>query len=118
MLPSKVSQTAVTETYSSLLYGGKLFQQWVVDSYLQVEANYLNFIKYQQKSLNVEQYQGLSDYLATVATDTGSHVGRTTILPLSFQGSARIMRERYHDAMPLSYGLVPHLSKKLSKLLP
>ena len=101
MLPYKVSQTTVRETYNLLLHGRKLYQQWVVDSYLQVETNNLNFIKYQQKFLNVGQYQGLSDYLATVATDGGSHLGRTTILPLSFQGSARIIRERYHDAMAI-----------------
>ena len=43
MLQYKVAQTAVQPgIFNPILYGGKLFQQWVVDSYLQVEANNLN----------------------------------------------------------------------------
>ncbi|XP_076054466.1 uncharacterized protein LOC143033151 [Oratosquilla oratoria] len=49
MLQDKISQTAIRGgEFNPLLHGGKLFQQWIVNSYLQVEANNLNFIKTQQ----------------------------------------------------------------------
>ena len=41
MLQYKVAQTAVRQHFNPILHGGKLFQQWAVDSYLQVEANNL-----------------------------------------------------------------------------
>ena len=46
MLQHKVSQIAVRdEEFNPILHGGKLFQQWAVDSHLQVEANNLDFVK-------------------------------------------------------------------------
>ena len=46
MLQWKVAQTAVrVNSFNPILHGVKLFQQWAVDSYLQVEANNLNFIR-------------------------------------------------------------------------
>ena len=70
----------------------------VDDSYFQVEANNLNYIKTNQKKLRVEQYKGLIDYLNIQTTEV---VGRPVILPSTFQGSPRNMRERYHDAMSM-----------------
>ena len=95
--------------FNPLLHGEKLFQQWCVDSHLQVEANNLNFIRSQQKKLKVEQYRNLTVHLQN-QTDGDTQVGSTVILPSSFQGSARNMRERYHDTMSIvrKYGS-PHL---------
>ena len=53
------------------------------------------------QSVKVEQYKGLSDHLANLANNAGVQVGRTVILPSSFQSSPRNMRERYHDAMAI-----------------
>ena len=102
MLQWKVAQTAVrVNSFNPILHGGKLFQQWAVDSYLQVEANNLNFIRGNQAALRVEQYRGLMDHLNDVAALKGAAVGRAVILPSSFQGSPRNMREKYHDAMAI-----------------
>ena len=99
MLQYKVAQISIqSNKFNPILSGGKLFQQWVVDSYLQVEANNLNYIKTNQKKLRVEQYKGLIDYLNIQTTEV---VGRPVILPSTFQGSPRNMRERYHDAMSM-----------------
>lgn len=73
MLQHKVSHTAIRDDFNPILHGGKLFQQWAVDSYLQVEANNLNFIRSQQHTLRVEQYHGLADYLNNAANDAGVH---------------------------------------------
>jgi hypothetical protein len=55
LLQSKIAQISVRSgVFNPILYGRKLFQQWVVDSYLQVEANNLNFIKQNQKKLRVD----------------------------------------------------------------
>jgi hypothetical protein len=46
-----------------ILRGGKLFQQYAVDSYVKVESNNLNYIRKNQKELRVESYQDLMDFL-------------------------------------------------------
>ena len=102
LLQWKVAQIAIrVNRFNPILHGGKLFQQWAVDSHLQVEANNLNFIRNQQSRLRVEQYRGLMDYLNDAAVRQGISVGRMVILPSSFQGSARNMREKFHDAMAI-----------------
>ena len=102
MLKWKASQLAVRENeFNPILYGEALFQQWAVDSYCQAEANNLNYVKFQQKKLRVEQYRGLMDHLNDVAAEEGIAVGRKVILPTTFQGSPRNLREKYHDAMAM-----------------
>ena len=66
MLQHKISQLAIQKNIFNVhLHARKLLQQWIVDSYLQIEANNVNFIKQNQKKLRIEQYQGLMDYLIT-----------------------------------------------------
>ena len=45
MLQFKVAQTAIRNEFNPIIGAGKLAQQWLVDSYLQVEANNLNYIR-------------------------------------------------------------------------
>ena len=102
MLQWKIAQTAVRiNRFNPILNGGKLFQQWAVDSYAQVESHNLSFVNHQQGRLRVEQYRGLMDHLNNTAIERGANVGRAVILPSSFQGSPRNMREKYHDAMAI-----------------
>ncbi|XP_015189381.1 PREDICTED: uncharacterized protein LOC107073305 [Polistes dominula] len=98
LLQYKIAQLKIKSgVFNPLLHGGKLLQQGAVDSYLQVEANNLNFIKLNQKKLRVDYYKGLVDYVNNNSTDTS----RPILLPSTFQGSPRNMRERYHDAMAI-----------------
>ncbi|GBL99521.1 hypothetical protein AVEN_68798-1 [Araneus ventricosus] len=53
--------TAVIDNFNLIITAGKLTQQWIVDSYLHVEANNLNFIRTHQQQLRTELNQGLSD---------------------------------------------------------
>jgi hypothetical protein len=41
--------------------GKKLLQQYIVDVYAKVEEERLNFIRFNQKQLRAELYQGLRD---------------------------------------------------------
>ena len=53
MLQFKIAQTAV-QNYFNLISAGKLTQQWIVVSYLQVETNNLNFTRQHQIKDRVE----------------------------------------------------------------
>jgi len=44
-----------------LLWGGNLFQQYVVDAWASVEQNTINWVKTHQKELRAEVYSGLRD---------------------------------------------------------
>lgn len=72
-----------------------------MDSYLQIEANNLNYIKFNQSKLRSDLYAGLADHLANAAHHAQLPAGRPVILPSSFQGSPHNMTERYHDAMSI-----------------
>ncbi|XP_065315372.1 uncharacterized protein LOC135924248 [Gordionus sp. m RMFG-2023] len=97
LLQFKIFRLAIRENeFNPILFAGKLSQQYIVDSYLQVEANNLNFIRQNQPKLRVDEYSGLMDYLETKSNNIIP--GKAVILPSSFQGSQRNMRERYHDA--------------------
>ncbi|GLV43588.1 uncharacterized protein CBL_20531 [Carabus blaptoides fortunei] len=50
-----------------VINAGKLTQQWLIDSYLQVEANNLNYIRNNQR--RAEFYQGLADHIDNVTHD-------------------------------------------------
>ncbi|GFV93154.1 ATP-dependent DNA helicase [Trichonephila clavipes] len=79
------------DIFNPILYGGKLMQQYVVDSYVKVEGNRLNFVRHNQRTLRVESYLGLADHVNALATETGMRAGVTLILPSSFIGSPRAM---------------------------
>ncbi|XP_065323653.1 uncharacterized protein LOC135930793 [Gordionus sp. m RMFG-2023] len=97
LLQFKIFRLAIRENeINPILFAGKLSQQYIVDFYLQVEANNLNFIRQNQPKLRVDEYSGLMDYLETKSNNIIP--GKAVILPSSFQGSQRNMRERYHDA--------------------
>ncbi len=68
--------------FSGLHLGRKLFHQYIVDAYVKIEANRLNWIKMNQSLLHVEQFKGLMDH---INAKTGGAVGRVTILPSTFQ---------------------------------
>lgn len=94
----------------NFLHGSqKLFQQYVIDAYLKVEGNRLNYIRNNQSALRVESYRGLLDHMANSAANQGLQPGRIVILPSSFSGSPRNMHQHYQDAMAIvrKYGK-PH----------
>jgi len=87
------------DIFSSFLHAGKLTQQYIVDAYAKMEANKLEWIRWNQDDLHAEPYEGLYDYLSD---GTNEHaVSKRIILPSLFSGSARAMAQKYQDAMSI-----------------
>ncbi|XP_057310488.1 uncharacterized protein LOC130648452 [Hydractinia symbiolongicarpus] len=101
MLQFYVYRLAVRNSFSSIHYGKKLLQQYIVDAYTKVEGQRLDFIRRNQAQLRAESYQGLVDHLSIRADERQLNPGRIIILPSSFQGSPRAMRQNYMDAMAI-----------------
>lgn len=70
----------------TLLYGGNIFLQFILDQYLKIEEQRLSFISRNQSKLKAELYSGLQD---AVAADEASKAGHYVILPSTFIGSPR-----------------------------
>ncbi|XP_042032500.1 uncharacterized protein LOC121779250 [Salvia splendens] len=85
---------------SVILYGRRLFQQFVVDAYTMVETGRLLFVRTQQKKLRAEMYSGLAEAVLRGDTDGSMH-GKRIILPSSFVGGARYMIQNYQDVMAI-----------------
>jgi hypothetical protein len=83
-----------------LLRAGRLFQQYVVDMYVKIESNRLNFHRHNQDKIRSELYQGLQDAIAR-GDNNPRYIGQRIVLPATFIGSPRDMMQRYQDAMAL-----------------
>ena len=68
--------------------------------YAKIEGGRLNYIRYHQKKLRTELYQGLADAVQ-ISDDQidGCQIGKKVIQPSSFTGSARYQHQLYQDAM-------------------
>ncbi|CAG8811364.1 23626_t:CDS:1, partial [Cetraspora pellucida] len=77
--------------FSSILHGGKLLQEFMVDAWAVTEQNRLRFLCINQGVLRADIYQGLMDAIGAIAnTEINlANLGRHIILPLSHIGSAR-----------------------------
>nr|XP_028964644.1 uncharacterized protein LOC114827138 [Malus domestica] len=84
----------------TLLKGGILFQQYLVDVYATLEEDRLDFIKANQDSLRTESLNGIHEALKA-RNISSSAVGKRVILPTSFTGSVRYMINNYQDAMAI-----------------
>ncbi|KMZ62956.1 hypothetical protein ZOSMA_4310G00010, partial [Zostera marina] len=87
--------------FNPIRLGGKLYQQYLVDSYVKVEQDRLDYIRFNQKELKAENYKVLNDYLAETGDAQGKNVGKVIILPSSFKGSPRNCQQGYQDSMGL-----------------
>jgi hypothetical protein len=76
-----------TRELNTLHYGGRSFQQYIVDVASKTEQNALNFLVHNQVKLRAELYQGLQDMLAQDAVLNAAQVGRRIVLPATFHGS-------------------------------
>ena len=82
-----------------ILLGRRLLQQWVVDHYVKVEKDRIEFVKRNQVKLRAENYSGLVDHLNTIAHNADARVREIVVLPSSFSGPPRNMMQHYQDAM-------------------
>ncbi|CAN6697011.1 unnamed protein product [Malus baccata var. baccata] len=84
----------------TLLKGGRLFQQYLVDAYATLEEDRLDFIRANQDSFRTENLKAIHEALKAGNTSS-SGVGKRVILPTSFTGSVRYMINNYQDAMAI-----------------
>ena len=88
----------IRHRWSTLLRGGKLFQEKLLDSYLCCEADRLNWQKSNQKTIRAETYAGVQE---AVLQATGATVGRRVVLAPSFTGGPRHYAQCFRDAMAI-----------------
>ena len=66
-----------------------------------VEQNELNFSVQNQQRIRADLYQGICDLDADDVSTSAVDAGRRIVLPASYPGSPRFMRQRYQDAMAI-----------------
>ncbi|KAG5552631.1 hypothetical protein RHGRI_010651 [Rhododendron griersonianum] len=86
--------------YSTILRGGKLFQEFLVDAWASTEQNRLTFYKMNQGKLRVELYEDLKDI---GPNELGpNQIGKRVVLPSSFTGGPRHMFKIFQDSMAIT----------------
>ena len=88
---------------NQIFMAGKLFLEYVVDSWATTEQSHLNWIKHNQSTIRAETYQGLSDAVAADPNTDGSDLGQHLILSSSFTGSSRNMIQHCQDALAINH---------------
>nr|CAD1817858.1 unnamed protein product [Ananas comosus var. bracteatus] len=85
---------------NTLLLGGRLLQQYIVDAFTCIEEERLRWVRLNQLQLRCEVYEGLKDAVVRGET-TPSSIGKRIVLPSSFTGSPRYMIQNFQDAMAI-----------------
>ena len=80
---------------------GKLTQTYMVDAYLRVERNRLQYMRENQDTLLVSNYTELSEFIQSQGAGNTLRPGTQVILPSGFAGSPRNMSQYYQDAMAM-----------------
>jgi hypothetical protein len=92
-----------TDEFSTILRGGRLLQQYMVDAFASVDQNRLSFLRRNQKQIRASLYNGLEDAISNRDDDVDlNELGKRYILPSSYIGGPRHMQQRYQDAMAIA----------------
>ncbi|XP_056848336.1 uncharacterized protein LOC130511115 [Raphanus sativus] len=81
-----------------LLHSRRLFQQFLVDAYTTIESNRLRYLRFNQPTLRSDSYDSIKESENAGKVDM-SDQGSEFVLPASFTGSPRYMKNLYLDAM-------------------
>ena len=73
-------------------------QQFIVDAYVKIESECLQFLRREQDHLRADNYKDLWETIVNQDGDPGN-VGQKVILHAKFCGGPRYMFERQQDAM-------------------
>lgn len=68
-----------------LFRAGPLFQQYVVNLFVNIESNNMAYIIKNQTQLRIDEYKGLIEYLKKQSTKENTKPGKMLILPSSFE---------------------------------
>ncbi|XP_071697343.1 uncharacterized protein [Rutidosis leptorrhynchoides] len=94
----KIQQRETEAT--TLLRGGRLFQQYLVDAYTAIEEQRLRWLRNNQNELRLDLYHNICDAVTRGDTKAAS-IGKRIVLPSTFTGSPRYLMQNYQDAMAL-----------------
>ncbi|RIA05806.1 hypothetical protein BRARA_K00008 [Brassica rapa] len=84
----------------TLLISRRLFQKFLVDAYTTIESNRLRYLKFNQASLRSDSFDSLKESASAGATDMHEQ-GREYVIPATFTGGPRYMKNYYLDAMAI-----------------
>ncbi|CAL1359594.1 unnamed protein product [Linum trigynum] len=84
---------------TTLMRGGKVLQHYIIDAFSTIEQNRLMFLRQHQQELRSEVFKALNDALQA-GQETGRNLGRI-VLPASYTGGPRYMKNLYLDAMAI-----------------
>lgn len=82
----------------TLLLGGRLLLQFIIDTWCSVECGRLQWVRTHQSIIRSDLYNNIVDSLRRgdlVATD----VGKRIVLPSSFTGGYRYMQQNFQDSL-------------------
>ena len=89
--------------FSTILQGGQLFQQYIVDMWASAEHSQLNYLHYHQDELHASVYSGLEDVIDGADDNVDLYqLGQRVILPSSFVGGPQFMQQCFQDAMAIA----------------
>ncbi|CAG8768780.1 10074_t:CDS:1 [Cetraspora pellucida] len=90
--------------FLTILRGGKLLQEFMVDAWATTEQNRLRYLRMNQDVLQADVYQGLADALGTIVNEeiNLNNLGRRIILYSTHIGSARHMFEIFQDSIAIT----------------
>jgi hypothetical protein len=90
-----------SQEFSTVLQSGRLFQQYLVDSWAMTEQNRLKFLQENQATLRAALYSGLLDHVRASDEVDLNQLGQRVILPSSFTGSPRYMQQLFQDSLAI-----------------
>lgn len=86
--------------FSALFHAGKLYQEYIIDAWAQVEWGRLQFIEHNQTQLRADTYRGIGD--AANAGLPSESIGAPVVLPSTFVCGPRIMQQLFQDALNIA----------------
>lgn len=84
----------------TLRYGGRLYQQYIVDAFSAVEQARLYWYRTHQTTVRADLYQNICDQVRK-GDENPNSCGKSFILPASFTGSKRYMNQNFLDALAI-----------------
>jgi len=88
-----------SHTFSALLLGARLFEQWCCDVWGCVDQSHLDWMRNNQDTIRAELYSGARDALTT---DQPNQIGKAVILPASYHDGDRFMAKCYQVGLQCS----------------
>ena len=87
--------------FSPILHAGRLNQEYVVDAWVYVEANHLNWVRTHHEELRADCYNRLQDAMEAELEQDAYRFGHEIILPSLIPGTPRHMKQLYQDSMAI-----------------